>query len=77
MTDFKIMVCYHVKSVSFECSIHHIHREKNVVADILANDSISSERGTRLLRHPPAHLISAILDDIAGVALVRLLALNS
>lgn len=69
--------CHSIMQRFESCSIHHVHREKNVVADILAKDSISSARGTRLLRHPPAHLIPAILDDITGVAQVRLLALNS
>ncbi|KAK9913131.1 hypothetical protein M0R45_036955 [Rubus argutus] len=59
------------------CSLQHVHREQNIVVDILEKDSISSTRGTLLFRNPPVHTIPAILDVIAGVTQARLMALNS
>lgn len=58
------------------CSLHHVHGERNTVVDILVKDSLSSSRGTVLFRHPPDHIIPAVLDDIADVTKAILLAVT-
>lgn len=61
-----------MRSFAF-CSLNHVHRERNFAADLLAKDSVTSSRGTVFLRHPPAHLVQTLLDDMIGVGHARLL----
>lgn len=38
------------------CSLSHIQRERNVVANILAKGSILDDVGLHILTHPPTHI---------------------
>lgn len=59
----KFYFIFKVIKIYFVC---HAHHKRNVVADILAKDSISNSSGTMFFLNPPAHLILSILDGIAG-----------
>lgn len=59
------------------CSLCHVHRERNSVADLLAKDSTNSCYGAVFLRHPPAHIVPAVLDDIAQVGSIISVGLSS
>lgn len=51
--------------------IKHIHREHNMVADLLAKDSVNHSEGICTLLMPPALVTEAFLDDILGIPRLR------
>lgn len=58
-------------------NLHHVHRESNVVVDLLVKDNITCSRGTIFFGHPPAHIVVVVLDNIDGVEKSRSMNLNS
>ncbi|KAL6199615.1 hypothetical protein ACLB2K_029399 [Fragaria x ananassa] len=54
-------------------SVHvkHVHRERNMVADLLAKNSTLNAQGICYLYEPSAIVTEALLDDIVGVARCR------
>lgn len=65
--------CKNLMTKFVQCSINHIHREKNMVADCLAKRSIQNEVGVCKLPSAPAFAAQAMLDDVAGLARPRVL----
>lgn len=53
------------------CSISHIHRERNMVADCLAKRSLDAEFGLSRLPTMPEFVVNAVIDDMAGFARPR------
>ena len=53
--------------------LHHIHRERNMVADLLAKNSTSNALGICTLHDPPSCIIEALLDDIVGTSRSRMM----
>ena len=47
--------------------IKHIHRERNVVADILAKNSTCNSHGIVYFTEAPACVAEALVDDMMGV----------
>jgi hypothetical protein len=54
-----------------QCQILHIHREGNMVADLLAKESINHSKGICILSRPPAFFSESLFDDILGVSRIR------
>ncbi|KAL6138041.1 hypothetical protein ACLB2K_063329 [Fragaria x ananassa] len=56
--------------LQYFASVHvkHVHRERNMVADLLAKNSTLNAQGICYLYEPPAIVSEALLDDIVGVA---------
>lgn len=55
--------CCAIMKLFESCHLHHVHHERNVVADILVNDNISHSRGTVFFRSPTR--VTDVLDDLA------------
>lgn len=55
------------------CTISHIYRETNHVADLLAKDSIFNSKGIHLFPSPPRHIVLALLDDLTGTITSRVI----
>ncbi|KAL6190151.1 hypothetical protein ACLB2K_036550 [Fragaria x ananassa] len=51
--------------------IKHIHRERNMVADLLAKNSTLNAKGICIFNEPPDLVTNALLDDIVGVTRCR------
>ncbi|KAL6125591.1 hypothetical protein ACLB2K_073647 [Fragaria x ananassa] len=51
--------------------IKHIHRERNMVADLLAKNSTLNAKGICIFNEPPDLITNALLDDIVGVTRCR------
>ncbi|PRQ50066.1 putative ribonuclease H-like domain-containing protein [Rosa chinensis] len=66
-----LMNCKQLLNQFDACQIRHIHREGNMVADILAKESIHHSAGICTFTSPPALVVEAVLDDILGVARPR------
>ncbi|PRQ59527.1 hypothetical protein RchiOBHm_Chr1g0371181 [Rosa chinensis] len=45
-------------------NLKHIHREGNVVVDILAKESVQHASGICTFQSPPSIVVEALLDDI-------------
>ncbi|KAM2637494.1 hypothetical protein EV1_021984 [Malus domestica] len=53
------------------CELNHVYREKNIVADQLANWSYNMDIGVLVFDEPPVWIRSALIDDGAGVPRTR------
>lgn len=53
------------------CSLSHVHRERNMLADWLAKKSIDQEIEICRLPTAPDFAISTLLDDMTGFAKPR------
>ncbi|KAL6198760.1 hypothetical protein ACLB2K_028549 [Fragaria x ananassa] len=51
--------------------IKHIHRERNMVADLLAKNSTLNAKGICIFNEPPDLVTNALLDDIVEVTRCR------
>ncbi|KAL6202860.1 hypothetical protein ACLB2K_026564 [Fragaria x ananassa] len=51
--------------------IKHIHRERNMVADLLAKNSTLNAKGICIFNKPPDLVTNTLLDDIVGVTRCR------
>ncbi|PRQ49757.1 putative ribonuclease H-like domain-containing protein [Rosa chinensis] len=51
--------------------IKHVHRERNMVADLLAKNSTSHAKGVCIFHDPPALVTEDLLDDIVGAPRAR------
>ncbi|CAL9009909.1 unnamed protein product, partial [Prunus brigantina] len=65
--------CKRLLSQIPRCTIHHIYREKNVVADRLAAWSHDIELGCCFLEENPTWLGPLLLDDSIGVSKTRII----
>ena len=54
------------------CTLHHIYRERNVVADHIARWSYNLDLGVCLLDMAPNWIGASLVDDMLGVARTRL-----
>ena len=63
-----LLNCKCIMNSFSSCSVKHIHRERNVVADCLAKRSFNQEIGIFVLPSMPAFAALPILDDINGLA---------
>lgn len=68
--------CRFLMQLFYSCHLSHIHRERNAVADILAKDSLSQQRGTLFFDSPPAHIAQTAFGDITGNCCMRRMSLN-
>ncbi|KAL6205116.1 hypothetical protein ACLB2K_022380 [Fragaria x ananassa] len=57
--------------------IKHIHRERNIVADLLAKNSPLNDKGICIFNEPPDLVTNALLDDIVVVTRCRTVSTNS
>ncbi|KAF7843966.1 putative ribonuclease H protein At1g65750 family [Senna tora] len=55
----------------WEVRVHHVYREGNVAADLLARNCNSSSREMLLYRSPPIFLVQALEKDKVGSVLIR------
>lgn len=67
----------HIMSSFGSCNVTHIHRERNMVANCLANRSVDQEIGICKLPFAPDFVISTVLDDITGLARPRIISVVS
>jgi hypothetical protein len=63
-----LLNCKHIMNWFVSCSLSHIYRERNMVADGLAKRSVDQDLGICMVPSAPDFIIPALLDDIAGVA---------
>ncbi|CAL9008694.1 unnamed protein product, partial [Prunus brigantina] len=56
---------------NWDCSIHHVYRECNMVADQLADLGSCLELGLSIFQDPPDSIRSFLSDDILGVCRPR------
>lgn len=68
--------CRFLMQLFDSCHLSHIHRERNAVADIMAKDSLSQQRGTLFFDSPPAHIAQTAFEDITGNCRMRRMSLN-
>ncbi|KAK0586448.1 hypothetical protein LWI29_007016 [Acer saccharum] len=66
--------CKMLVEKNWSCSIQHVFRESNRVADALANLGHSLNLGTTFFDVPPAQISACVNEDLSGSALARLLA---
>ena len=66
-----LLNCRHIMSRFGSCSLSHVHRERNMMADCLAKKSIDQEIGICRLISVPDFAIPTLLDDMTGFARPR------
>jgi ribonuclease HI len=72
-----LMNCKSIMNNFNHCSVSHIHRERNMVADCLAKKSIDHEFGLCRLTTMPVFVRSSVLDDLGGLVRLRSLRVAS
>ncbi|KAL6130338.1 hypothetical protein ACLB2K_068718 [Fragaria x ananassa] len=60
-----------VRDYTAALDIKHIHRERNMVADLLAKNSTLNAKGICIFNEPPDLVTNVLLDDIVGVTRCR------
>ncbi|BFG38220.1 hypothetical protein CerSpe_244940 [Prunus speciosa] len=68
--------CWQMMNQIENCSIHHIYRENNTVADGLANWSHNLDLGPCFLEEAPSWIGSKVWDDLLGVVRTRMVCCN-
>ncbi|PRQ31855.1 putative ribonuclease H-like domain-containing protein [Rosa chinensis] len=67
-----ILNCRSLMNHFESCSIKHIHRERNMVADILAKHSLDNELGVCRMDTNPPFMNQVLMDDIDGLVRPRM-----
>lgn len=62
-----LLNCKNIMNLFSSCSVKHIHRERNIVADCLAKRSLNQDIGSCVLPSMPTFAAIPILDDINGL----------
>ena len=59
--------CKKLIDQNWSCTVHHIYRESNRVADFMANLGHSLDLGTTFFDDPPGQISAILTDDCNGV----------
>ena len=67
-----VRACKSFMEKDWSCSMHHIYRERNRVADYLANLGHSLMLGISVFEDPPPQVSAILEDDYNGVTISRM-----
>ncbi|XP_040374675.1 uncharacterized protein LOC121052843 [Rosa chinensis] len=59
--------CLQMKVGFEDCTVAHVYRAVNMVADVLSKCSLDIDIGTIYMEQPPPQVINAFLDDLSEV----------
>ncbi|CAN1173812.1 Putative ribonuclease H protein At1g65750 [Linum perenne] len=65
---------YEIKELltrNWDCTLKHVYREGNIVADLLAGQSHADERGEKWLLEAPSYIVQMLQEDRNGVLRFR------